>query len=96
MGAPSMIPEAAVEAAAKAYQSALEGAGQPLWDDLPQARRDIRLRWAKEALEAAAPHMMAALADEADRDSKADPGYPYAPSAAAAAHRWLRVKADGS
>jgi len=52
-----MIPDEAVEAAARAYQSALEGTGQPLWDDLPQERRDTRMRWAREALEAAAPHL---------------------------------------
>ena len=79
-----MIPEASVEAA-----------GQALRDAFDWGVTDFD-KQARAALEAAAPYMLAALADEADRDSKADPGYPYAPSAAAAAHRWLRVKADGS
>lgn len=52
-----MIPMEAVEAAAKAYQSILEGNGQPTWDELPEQRQDNRLYWMQAALEAAAPYM---------------------------------------
>jgi hypothetical protein len=46
------------------------------------------------AVRAALPHILEALAEQADVENKADPGYPYAPTLAADAARWLRKLAE--
>jgi len=51
------IPDAAVEAAARAHQASFAGLGHMQWDDLWQVAKDRRLVWMCAALEAAAPHM---------------------------------------
>jgi len=56
-----VIPEAVVEAAAKAYV----GPGDTAWGDLTPMVRRIRIQKMRAALEAAAPHMLAAAWDEA-------------------------------
>ncbi len=61
-----MIPDEAVEAAAKK----MAGAAYGVWELVPEAKRRLYMRTARAALEAAAPHMMAeawdACVDEAE------------------------------
>lgn len=47
-----MIPNEAVEAAARAH---LDARGEAIWDDLTQVGRHNRLYWMRAALEAALP-----------------------------------------
>lgn len=67
-----MIPEAAVEAAAKRHQSSLAECGQPTWEELPGNRRATRVEWMRAALEAAAPHMLADILEDAANTAETD------------------------
>ena len=65
-----MIPAEAVEAAAKAMLAAGNHVGG--WDALPVFMQDNYLRDARAALEAAAPHMLAAEYRRGYRDGLTD------------------------
>jgi len=58
---PSNIPDAAVEAAAEAIAKADGSWAEGEWEDpdVAEKLRDEVRRWARAALEAAAPHMLA-------------------------------------
>jgi hypothetical protein len=61
-----VIPDAAVEAAARAAYGAADNYGLTHWEDLSESRRGPYERIARAALEAAAPHMLAAKAEAWD------------------------------
>ena len=84
------IPEAAVEAAARAYV----GPGDTAWDDLTPMVRRIRIQKMQKALEAAAPHMREVQWGVRDIVSLHIAGHPSEESAiaAVAAHpEWYEV-----
>jgi len=58
------VPDEAVEAAARAYQSEVSYTGAPNWDDLTEGRQLLRVEWMRTALTAAAPFIAAQAWDE--------------------------------
>ena len=60
-----MIPDEAVEDAARVYRDQQAELGYPKWDDLPEWGREMRLELMRKALDAASPHLMAQAWDEA-------------------------------
>ena len=54
-----MIPDAAVEAAARAHQEMRARLGYSTWEELNEMGQVWRLEHMRVALEAAAPHMLA-------------------------------------